>query len=150
MKTVLVLSIKERHAQDILKGTKKVELRRIRPRLERGDIVLIYTPRPIMALVGGFAVNRVIAAQPKKLWKLVGDESGLTKTQFQQYYSGSSLGFGICIETVWRLGKPMSLVALRSSWIGFSPPQSFRYLRADEVLKAKSSSMNLLPNAQHV
>jgi len=150
MRTILVLSIKEKHAQDILGGSKKVEFRRIRPRLEKGDIVLIYAPRPIMALVGGFAVNKVIAAQPEKLWKQVGGISGLTKNQFTQYYSGSSMGFGICIDTTWRLGKPMALAVLKRSWFGFSPPQCFRYLRADEVRKARSSTMNLLPNPQLV
>lgn len=146
MKTILVLSIREPHAQNILQGTKTVELRRMRPRLEEGDIVLIYAPRPIMALVGGFVVKRVIETQPEKLWRLVGRVSGLTRSQFIQYYSGASMGFGICIDQAWRLGKPVSLATLKRSWSHFSPPQGFRYLRADEVRMAKSSSLDLLPN----
>lgn len=146
MKTILVLSIRDTHAQNILQGTKTVELRRMRPRLEEGDIVLIYAPRPIMALVGGFVVKKVIATQPEKLWRLVGGVSGLTRSQFLEYYSGASMGFGICIDKTWRLGKPVSLATLKRSWSHFSPPQGFRYLRADEVRMAKSSSLDLLPN----
>lgn len=146
MKTILVLSIRDPHAQNILQGTKLVELRRMRPRVGEGDIVLIYAPRSIMALVGGFVVKKVIATQPAKLWRLVGSVSGLTKTQFMDYYSGTSLGFGICIEKAWRLEKPVSLAVLKQTWSKFSPPQGFRYLRADEVRKVKSSSLDLLPN----
>lgn len=146
MKTILVLSIRASHAENILEGRKKVELRRVRPKLENGDIVLIYAPRPIMALVGGFVVTKVIAAQPEKLWRLAGSVSGLTKNQFTHYYSGASMGFGICIEKAWRLEKPVSLAVLKRSWSNFSPPQSFRYLRPNEMRKAASSNMNLLPN----
>lgn len=149
MKTVLVLSIREPHAQNILQGAKTVELRRMRPRLEEGDIVLIYAPRPIMALIGGFIVKSVIETKPEKLWRLVGSVSGLTRSQFMQYYSGASVGFGICIDKAWRLGAPVSLVTLKRSWSQFSPPQCFRYLRPDEVRMAKSSSLDLLPNELH-
>lgn len=145
MKTILVLSIRDPHAQNILQGTKTVELRRMRPRLGEGDIVLIYAPRPIMALIGGFVVKKVIATQPEKLWRLVGSVSGLTKNQFMDYYSETSMGFGICIEKAWRLEKPVSLAVLKRSWSKFSPPQAFRYLRPNEMRKVTSSNMNLLP-----
>lgn len=146
MKTVLVLSIREPHARNILQGTKTVELRRMRPRLHEGDIVLIYAPRPIMALVGGFVVKSVIRTKPDILWRLVGSASGLTRSEFVQYYSGASEGFGICIDQAWRLGTPVSLVRLKRSWSHFSPPQCFRYLRPDEVRMAKSASLGLLPD----
>ena len=145
MKTVLVLSIREPHAHNILRGTKTVELRRMRPRVQKGDIVLIYAPRPIMALVGGFIVKHVIVAQPENLWRLVGNVSGITRRQFVQYYSGASEGFGICIDRAWRLRTPVPLVTLKRSWIHFSPPQCFRYLRPDEVRMAKSPSLDLFP-----
>lgn len=146
MKTILVLSIRENHAQDILEGRKKVELRRVRPKLENGDIVLIYAPRPVMALVGGFVVKEVIVAQPGQLWRQVGSVSGLTKHQFTHYYSGASVAFGICIDTTWRLDKPVSLAVLRRCWFPFTPPQCFRYLGAKEMRMAKSYNSNLIPS----
>lgn len=148
MKTVLILSIRDVHAKNIFQGSKKVELRRIRPRLKGGDVVLVYTPRPVMALVGGFAVKDVIEAQPQKLWSLVGSVSGLSKDEFAKYYSGASKGFGICIGITWRLRKPLSLATLKQAWVKFVPPQGFRYLRANEVDLAISSRMNLLPNVK--
>ncbi len=146
MKTILVLSIRENHARDILEGRKKVELRRVRSKLEEGDVVLIYVPRPVMALVGGFVVKEVIVARPAQLWRQVGRVSGLTNHQFTDYYSGASTAFGICIDTTWRLDKPVSLAVLRRCWLPFNPPQCFRYLGAKEMRMAKSFNINLIPN----
>lgn len=146
MKTILVLSIRGSYAESILEGKKKVELRRVRPKLESGDIVLIYVPRPVMALVGGFAVKEVIVAQPGQLWRQVGSVSGLTKHQFAEYYSGASVAAGICIDTMWRLEKPVPLAVLRRCWLGFIPPQCFRYLGAKEMRMAKSFNINLIPD----
>ena len=145
MKTILVLSIRENHARGILEGRKKVELRRVRSKLEKGDIVLIYTPRPVMALVGGFVVKEVIVAQPGQLWRQVGSLSGLTKHQFTHYYAGASVAFGICFDKAWRLDKPVALVTLRQCWFRFTPPQCFRYLGAKEMRMAKSFNINLIP-----
>lgn len=138
MKTVLVLSIHHLYAERILSGRKKIELRRTRPRLRKGDIVLVYSPRPVMALVGGFDVKKLIEARPDKLWDLAGSISGISKTEFDEYYSGASRGFGIWIAKTWRLQKPLSLQELKRLWSNFSPPQSFRYLRADEVSIART------------
>ncbi len=146
MKTILVLSIRESHAQNILAGRKTVELRRVRSKLEKGDVVLIYAPRPVMALVGGFVVKEVIVAQPGHLWRQVGSVSGLTKHQFTHYYSGASVAFGICIDTPWRLDKPVSLAVLKRCWSRFTPPQCFRYLGAKEMRMAESFNINLIPD----
>jgi predicted transcriptional regulator len=145
MKSILVLSIRDRHANDILDGTKTVELRKTRPRLVEGDIVLIYVPKPIMAVVGGFEVKNVVSTDPKNLWKKVGSESGLTRKQFTDYYSGSSIGFGIRVAKTWRLAESLSLKTLRRWWPEFCPPQGFRYLRASEINTAITLSMSLLP-----
>jgi len=146
MKSILVLSIRDHHAYSILDGKKTVELRRMRPNIEEGDVVLIYIPRPIMAIVGGFAVKNVVSAKPEALWKQVGRKTGLTKRQFIQYYSGTSVGFGIQIAKVWRLNTSLSLSNLRRWWPSFVPPQGFRYLRSSEIRRAISSSLSLFPN----
>lgn len=145
MKSILVLSIRDHYANSILDGKKTVELRRMRPNIGEGDIVLIYIPRPIMAVVGGFAVKSVVSAKPEALWKQVGRNSGLTKHQFIEYYSGTSVGFGIQVAKVWRLGASLSLPKLRQWWPSFIPPQGFRYLRSSEIRRAVSSSRDLLP-----
>src|SRR5438552_3893096 len=41
-KSALLLSIRPKHAEKIFDGIKTVELRRIRPRLQRGDLVLVF------------------------------------------------------------------------------------------------------------
>ena len=99
-----------------------------------------------MALVGGFVVKEVIVAQPGHLWRQVGSVSGLTKHQFTHYYSGASVAFGICIDTPWRLDKPVSLAVLKRCWSRFTPPQCFRYLGAKEMRMAKSFNINLIPD----
>lgn len=145
MKAILILSIRDHHANSILDGKKTVELRRMRPNVGEGDIVLIYIPRPIMAVVGGFLIKSVVSAEPEALWRRVGRNSGLTKRQFIQYYSGTSVGFGIQVAKVWRLGTPLSLPKLRQWWPSFIPPQGFRYLRSSEIRRAASSDRSLFP-----
>ena len=124
----LLLSIRPKYAELIFSGRKTAELRRVRPQLQEGDLVLIYVSAPVKALMGSFKVQRVIHGSPRDLWSEVGKHSGLTKKEFEIYYSGLSLGFAIFASKVWRLEHPIKLSRLKQRWNGFSPPQGFRYV----------------------
>lgn len=129
----LLLSIRPKYANLIFSGHKKIELRRVRPRLQKGDIVLIYVSSPVKALMGGFLVRKVIQGTPKYLWSTVGEEAGVTKKEFKDYYSGLSLGFAISSSKIWQLKQPINLIDLRKRWSHFSPPQGYRYINLDEI-----------------
>jgi predicted transcriptional regulator len=129
----LLMSIRPNYASQIFDGTKTVELRRVRPRLTTGDLVLVYASSPVKALLGAFEVSRVIAAPSSKLWNRVGRKAGTTREQFNNYFSGASLGYGIILERTWLLDKPVGLEKLRQRQSNFRPPQSYHYLTASQA-----------------
>jgi hypothetical protein len=63
----------------------------------------------------------------------VGEEAGVTKKEFEDYYSGLSLGFAISASNVWQLKHPINLANLKKRWGHFSPPQGYRYIDLKEI-----------------
>lgn len=124
----LLISIRPKFAQMIFAGTKTVELRRTCPRVQKGDLALIYVSSPAMEIQGAFEVDGVVSAVPTALWTLVGEESGITKEEFLSYYQGKTLGHALKIRRAWRLPEVIGLPSLRRQSRGFQPPQSFRYV----------------------
>lgn len=128
----LLLSIKPRFADAIFAKAKGVELRRVRPRVSAGDLILVYVTSPRCALEGAFEVERVLEARPSALWQSVRRTAGITKTEFDDYYRGSKAAYGIVVRRVWKLA-PVSLAALRRARI--RPPQSYHYIDAVKALR---------------
>lgn len=141
---MLLLSIHPRHVESILSGSKRVELRRIRPRIKSGK-ALIYATAPQMELVASFRIAAVVHAPLSLLWQTVHDVAGVTRREFDAYFSGLQAGNAIHIADVLEFRAPVSLHELRAVWSGFHPPQGFRYLDSQEI--AKLSIRGLLPAA---
>ncbi len=121
----LLLSIKPRFADAIFAKTKRVELRRVKPKVGPGDLVLVYVSAPRSTLEGAFEVERVFSETPAKLWQHVQRQSGVTKAEFDTYFSGRDIAYGIVIRRVWMLA-PVSLAVMRK--VRIRPPQSYQYL----------------------
>lgn len=131
---ILLLSIRPEHAKKIFNGTKKVELRRIKPRrIDVGCKVLVYVSSPVKALVGYFEIEQIIEELPNKLWGRVQYEAGLDREQFDNYYNGASIGIGIYLQKIRRFSQPLDLSQIRKLWKNFYPPQCYRYLKPEEV-----------------
>lgn len=124
----LLVSIRPEFAAKIFRGTKRVELRRVRPRVESGHGVLVYASSPAKELKGAFEVQDVVEAPPKRLWKEVGRQSGITRKEFEAYFEGAETGYGIRIKRAWEFKKPQSLTSIKRRMPKFSPPQSYHYL----------------------
>lgn len=130
---VLLLSLQPRYAELIFNETKKAELRRIRPRVDKGDFLFIYVSSPEKVLLGSCEVKEVIQSSPSNLWQLVNKDSGLKKSEFLEYFNGVSTGYAICVQNVQKFNQPIKLARLQQEWDGFHPPQSYRYLTIEEV-----------------
>lgn len=129
----LLLSIRPQHADKIFDGTKRVELRRVRPKLFPGDIVLVYVSTPVRALAGMFFVESIIESTPNELWKTVEKKAGVSRSQYEDYYTGASTAVGIFVSRTQKLSQPMNLDYIRTRWTDFRPPQSYRYLNDDQL-----------------
>ena len=136
----LLLSIQPEYAEKIFTGTKKVELRRVRPKLEESDWVIVYVSTPVCAVVGAFQVDRIVEALPNRLWKDVRHQAGVTRAEYELYYAGASNACGIFLRKTKKLSEPIELDHLRRLWSGFRPPQSFRYLTKADVKRIESFS----------
>lgn len=130
---VLLLSIRPTYANMIFGGTKTVELRRVRPRSKAGDWVLVYVSTPIQALIGMFQVGKVVESAPEQLWPLVHKQAGITKEQFDHYYSGAYRAYGIFLSATRQLPMPIKLRGLKELLGSFQPPQSYIYLNQEEL-----------------
>lgn len=130
---MLLLSIKPKYADKIFNGAKTVELRRICPKVIEGDLVLVYASSPVKALVGEFEVGKIIEARPKLLWKKVHNYACINRKEFNSYYTGAIVGYGIFLKKAWRLTKPVHLENLKEEWPNFHPPQIHRYLTPEQV-----------------
>lgn len=129
----LLLSIRPRFVSSIFAGTKTVELRRVKPRVRRGDLVVVYASGTTKGLVGAFQVSGVKASTPKGLWRLFNGGSGLTKAEFDAYFSGVETGYAIQIGKRWQLDEPVLLNSLRKRRASFRPPQSYHYWNRDDL-----------------
>lgn len=133
-RSAIVLSIRPQYAEKIFDGSKRVELRRIRPKyISKGTLVLIYASSPIKSLVGAFKVEQVIERQLQDLWQVVQDKASITREEFDAYFDGISTGIGIFFSEVWRLSEPIELQALKEQMLEFHPPQGFRYATIEEL-----------------
>jgi predicted transcriptional regulator len=131
MSKALLLSIKPRFAEAILDGTKVFELRKVKPRVGPGDLVLVYVTSPRCRLEGAFRVGTVLEMPPEKLWPKVRGKCALSKAEFCSYYEGKTAAFAIAISEAWTLETALDLGDLRSESI--IPPQGYRYLSSEKT-----------------
>jgi predicted transcriptional regulator len=127
-KNAILLSVQPRYAKKIFEGRKKVELRRIRPNVQHGDLVIIYASSPVMAVMGSFSVDHVMMKRPKELWPFVEHKACVSREEFDRYYRGSTLGVAIFFLDARTVNKPLRLEEIREIWPDFHPPQGYRYL----------------------
>ncbi len=146
---ILLLSIRPEYAKKIFEGNKKVELRRVRTRLNKGDLVLVYASSPQKALLGSFEVDRILQIPIQKLpedlnkiWKRVAKKAEISREQFDIYYAGASLCVCIFFKNVRLLPHPVNLTRLRQEFSDFRPPQSYHYLTEVELKIIENIAQN--------
>lgn len=122
----IILSIKPKYVRLILNGEKKYEFRKSIFSENYVRIAYIYATHPIRKLVGLFEIGRIIRDCPKGLWDRLGLYSGMNEAEFFDYFQDAKIGFAIEITHVEIFDcqcDPKELIP------GFTPPQSFCYLR---------------------
>lgn len=129
---LMLLSIRPRHVVHILSGLKTVELRRSRPGILPGQPVAIYSTTPQAAVVALCRVSLVESGAPAAIWRRIGQQSGVRRTEFNDYFGGSKIAVALHLTDVEALADPVSLADLRLSG-PFQPPQTWHFLDKDRV-----------------
>lgn len=128
----LFLSLQPQYAAMILDGNKTVELRRIRPKADVGTPVIAYATSPVRSVVGTCEVGSVVGAKPDEIWELHGHSTGIDRARFDEYFLGSETAVAITVVHPVKFATPVLLAELRLNWVGFQPPQSFRYISLED------------------
>jgi predicted transcriptional regulator len=123
---IALMSIHPQYAEKILAGQKRIELRRQRPRLHAGDIVVVYVTSPLKQIAGAFSVAGVLSMSVERMWRRFRSVLGVERDAFYGYYADRKVAHGISIERVWA-SEPVALPHLRERFDGFVPPQSYMF-----------------------
>ena len=138
----VLISLEERHATNILLGTKKVELRRRTMHIEPGATIWFYVKKPVGAIVGFAIVGTTYSASPTTVWRKYGAVSGLKKSEFMNYFDGAAIASAMALSGAKKLKTPVTLEALRAATPnGFHPPQFYCRLKTDLSIKLSHSSL---------
>lgn len=135
VKPVLLISLRPRFVTAFFNGTKTVEFRRTRPRVDAGDWIAVYESKGTKGIVGAFQVSSVTEATPSSIWKMFKQDGGITKKEFDEYYAGARTAYAISIKKHRKLPAPITLQMLRQRCTGFHPPQCYRYRDIDELVQ---------------
>ena len=127
---LLLISVKPQYAKKIFKGEKTIELRKSAPlRAGKNSYMLIYVTSPVKELWGICKIENIIKENPKVLWKNFGEQTGVSKEEFDDYYKDSINAFGIKLKDVKNLLEhSIDLKKLKEIIPGFTPPQTYRYI----------------------
>jgi predicted transcriptional regulator len=120
----VLISIHPRFVEQILTGSKTVELRRRPPRVSPGTPVLIYATRPESKVVGRFKIGKNLSKPREQLWRHVRESAGVSKGEYDSYFADAAEAHAIEIRAPQRLRRPVSL--------SIPPPQSYRFLYATD------------------
>ena len=119
----ILLSIKPKHVESILNGTKRYEFRK-RACKRRVEKILIYSTNPIMRVVGEAEVEEILIDAPEIIWKKTEKKSGIDKTFFDQYYEDRDQAIAYKLKNVKKYREPKELKEYGIS----NAPQSFQYI----------------------
>ncbi len=123
---LMVLSIRPEHVTNILAGTKTVELRRTRPRIEPGQPVAIYATAPMSAVVATCEVDKVVSGRPTTVKRAALRDAAISAREFDSYFRGTSCATALHLARVTRLSPVVTLAELRSRRM-YHPPQTWHY-----------------------
>jgi len=130
----ILISLEPRHAENILEGRKRVELRRRMMNVAIGSTVWFYAKRPVGSIIGRSIIKAVHAFAPSTLWHRFGAVSGVSRSEFFEYFADRDKGIALELVDCQRLAPVFDLKALRLIDHAFQPPQFFMRLRHDSPL----------------
>ena len=124
MSTTILMPINPIHVDKILLGTKKYEYRKILPKKNDIDKMLIYSTSPTKKVVGEVEILDILIDEKDKLWEQTKFYSGIDKNFFDNYYKNKNFAVAYKFGKVTRYSYPKELKEFNISYY----PQSFVYV----------------------
>jgi predicted transcriptional regulator/ribosomal protein S18 acetylase RimI-like enzyme len=124
----ILMSLQPRYADLFLKGKKTVEFRRRFSRKYRGSRIIFYVSSPVRTLLFSALIAEVEQAHTAKLWSSYGDSGGISRQEFDHYFTGREYGYAISLSDVEVLRAQVTLDQIRTVCPGLRPPQSFQLI----------------------
>ena len=121
----VILSIRPKYVESIMKGDKRYEFRRSifkDPHVER---IYIYSTSPVMKIVGYFTLSGIVEKSPEMLWTEFHAHAGIDESEFFAYFSDKEFGYAIGIGDVHSFDEPLDPHEMIP---GFRAPQNFMYV----------------------
>ncbi len=131
---ILLLSIRPKFAEKIFSGEKTIELRRIPPKVEMNDLVVVYVSSPVKAIWGIFVVECIEESDLVTFWEKNKARTGVSETEYLNYFEGTEKVYGIKLKDPLLSDHPIPLNEIRRDSPGFHPPQLYRYLNKEDQL----------------
>jgi len=122
----VLLSVKPKYAELIMKGSKKYEFRKVIFNNKYIEYVYIYSSSPVKKIVGIFRIGTIIEDRPLSLWNQLKGYSGMEEDEFFDYFENKKIGFAIEIKDFKRFEDPLDPKDLIPRFV---PPQSFCYIK---------------------
>jgi len=129
----ILISLAPAYTRAILDGKKTVELRRRRLRIGNGTRVWIYSKSPAARIEATAYVESIHEGDPDRLWCDFGHAAGISRAEFDRYFTGCSRGWALKLTMVSALAPALHLSVIRSEFGGFHPPQFFKRLSPEEI-----------------
>lgn len=139
----ILMSIKPQFIEKIRRGEKKFEFRRVLPRCQEVDTIIVYASKPVGKVVGEITVGGYLTLTVDEMWERTKDESGLTREEFFDYFHDKKNAHAIAIKSYQDYEQPIPLDVLLP---GKTPPQSYCYLNGYEEWRASNTSQFFLLN----
>jgi DNA modification methylase len=144
----VVLPVKPKYVEKIIKGGKKYELRKTLFKATSEDKIYIYAMSPIKKIVGYFRIGNIIKGNPEELWQSINTLSGLEHDEFINYFKNNETGYAIEINNLVTFDNP---IVPQNIIDNFSPPRSFIYTNVDMPImltnkKDKTKLLNIKNN----
>ncbi len=120
----VLLSIKPEYAFKIFEGTKRFEFRKVIFKNPNIKTVVVYASSPVQQVIGEFEIEEIFSYDPKAIWKMTKEFSGITEDFFYDYFANREIAHAIKIKEAKKYVRPMSI----KDDFNVVPPQSYVYL----------------------
>ena len=126
----MLISMKPKYAERILMGSKVIEIRKRFSQKWTGCKAVLYSSRPVSALVGEATIGSVTHGRPTDIWATFGPHLDCSYEEFIGYVGSSTQVSAIELKDVTPYGNPVSLQQM-SHLLNehLRPPQSYCDLR---------------------